>query len=364
MRIKDLTTYLESVFPLSTQESYDNSGLLVGNSEKEISAVLIALDCVESIIDEAISKKCEIVVVHHPIIFKGLKSLTGKNYIERTILKAIKNDIAIYAAHTNLDNFKFGVNSEIGKRLGIPFPKVLAPKTNSLSKLSIKVPIESSEVVLKAIFDAGGGEIGNYSCCSFTNEGIGSFTPLENAHPTLGEINSLQKVQENKIEVLVNNSRIQHVVQSMISAHPYEEVAYEIVAIMNSNQDEGAGMYGELPEAISEMEFLTKLKKTFNCGIIRHTKLKDKPIKKVAWCGGSGSFLLNEAKKIKADIFITGDFKYHEFFDAEEQILIADIGHYESEQFTTNLLGDIITKKFPKFALHLTGINTNPIKYF
>jgi dinuclear metal center YbgI/SA1388 family protein len=361
--IQEITKYLESLAPKSSQESYDNSGLILGDSDRLISKVLICLDSIESIVDEAIELGCELIIAHHPIIFKGLKSLTGKNYVERVIIKCIQNNIALYAIHTNLDNYRLGVNKEIGKRLGLINLKILAPKSDVLRKLVILVPEDNAAKLTNALFEAGAGQIGNYSECSFASVGVGTFNPSEDSKPHIGTKGKREKVIEEKLEVLVSIHNLANVLQAMKANHPYEEVAHDILLLGNENQFEGAGMIGELKEEMDELKFLKKVKKDFKCGIVRHTALRNKKIKKVAFCGGSGSFLLSNAKNQQADIFITGDFKYHEFFDSDNQIVIADIGHYESEQFTINLLGAILTEKFPNFAVHLTGYNTNPIKY-
>ncbi len=364
MKIREITQYLESFAPISSQESYDNSGLIVGTPDDEVTAALISLDCTEEIVQEAIDRNCQLVISHHPIVFKGLKKFNGKNYVERTVIKAIKNNIAIYAIHTNLDNYRYGVNEEISRRLNLKNTKILAPKENVLYKLVSYVPEEAKEKVLNALFDAGAGHIGNYSNCSFSGLGEGTFLPNERANPSSGEKGKLSRDPEYKIEVLVNTRVKNQVFGALLDAHPYEEVAHEWIAVANKNQDEGAGMVGELEHEMSEIEFLTSVKEIFQCGVIRHTALRNKAIKRVAVCGGSGGFLLSNAIREKADVFITADYKYHEFFDAEGQIIIADIGHFESEQYTTHLLGDILTKKFPNFAVNLTGRNTNPIKYF
>lgn len=364
MRIKEVISYLESLAPLSSQETYDNCGLIVGDKSTEISQVLISLDCIESTVDEAIEKGCNLIISHHPIVFGGLKKLNGKNYVERTVIKAIKNDVAIYAIHTNLDNYQFGVNREIGERLGLTNIQVLAPKKNVLSKLVCFCPSQKTDTVLNAMFDAGAGSIGNYSNCSFKSSGEGTFMPNAEANPFTGVSGELSKESEDRLEVLVSNHKISDVVQAMIGAHPYEEVAYEVYPISNVNQSEGSGMFGVLNAPMELTKFLNKIKQTFACDVIRHTSSTGKMIRKVAYCGGSGSFLLDNAKRIQADIFITGDFKYHEFFDAEDEIVIADIGHFESEQYTSMLLERILTKKFTKFAVLVTEINTNPINYF
>lgn len=363
MKIKDITRFLESLAPIATQESYDNSGLLVGSHEDVVSKALIALDCTEAIVDEAIANQCDIIIAHHPIVFGGLKKLNGKNYVERVVMKAIKHDIALYAIHTNLDNYKNGVNKEICNRLGLTNTRVLAPKSNELLKLVFFVPEEHQSKVLQALFDAGAGNIGNYSECAFASGGTGSFKPNDAANPTVGTNNQLETVQENRVEVVLPKSHRGKVLQALHKVHPYEEVAHELYVILNENQDLGAGMIGQLTAPVDGRKFLETIKSTFECGVVRHTKLLNKPIQTVAVCGGSGSFLLKKAIASGADLYVTADMKYHEFFDAEEQIVVADIGHYESEQFTSSLLADLLKKKFPKFALRLTGINTNPINY-
>jgi len=364
MIIKELTNYLESLAPLNSQESYDNSGLICGNANTEVTNALISLDCTESIIDEAIAKGCNIVISHHPIVFKGLKTFTGKNYVERTIIKAIKNDIAIYAIHTNLDNYHLGVNKKIGDLIGVENPKILSVSQQSMLKFSVFVPLSEVESIKNVIFNVGGGQLGNYSECSFSTKGTGTFKANENAKPFIGEINQRHAEEEIKIEVLIKPQLINTVIANVIDAHPYEEVAYDVISLKNINNEEGAGMIGKLKKPMPAEKFLAHLKQTFNCGIIKHTELCHSTIKTVAWCGGAGSFLLNSAKEQQADIFITGDFKYHEFFDAENQIIIADIGHFESEQYTIELIGELLSKKFIKFAPCLTEINTNPVKYY
>ena len=364
MKIKEITSYLESLAPVSSQESYDNSGLIVGSPSAEVSNVLISLDCIEATVDEAIEKGCELIIAHHPIVFKGLKKLNGKNYIERTVIKAIQNDIAIYAIHTNLDNYRFGVNHEIGKRIGLENVKILEPKQEVLSKLVCYIPKEHVEAVSQAMFDAGAGNIGDYDECGFTTSGEGTFRPNDSAQPFIGTSGDRSIVQEAKFEAVCSNHHLGKVVAAMIQTHPYEEVAYEVYPMKNGNSYEGSGMVGDLKSPMETMKFLMHLKETFRCGVIRHTNVHKETVQKVAYCGGAGSFLLGAAKRSGADIFITGDYKYHEFFDAEGQIMIADIGHFESEQFTSHRIADILTEKFATFAVHLTVVETNPINYF
>lgn len=363
MKIVELTSFLESIAPLAYQESYDNSGLIVGNPETEVTKALISLDCTEAVVEEAIREKCDIVISHHPIVFKGLKKFNGKNYVERAIIKAIKNDIALYAIHTNLDHISSGVNKKICDKLGLTNTEVLCPKDGLLKKLVVFVPASHKEQIKDALFTAGAGMIGNYSECSFDIEGKGNFKANEEADPYVGEKGQRHTEDELRIEVIFQADQERKIVFDMLHVHPYEEVAYDIYALGNKYSEVGAGMIGELKDPIGEIDFLKSVKNNMNVAVIRHTQLLNKPVKKVAVCGGSGSFLLQDAIKAGADIFVTSDFKYHEFFDAEEKIVIADIGHFESEQFTQELLFEIIQNKFPNFALRLTVQNTNPIKY-
>lgn len=364
MLLKSLITELEKFAPLSYQESYDNCGLLTGNKEQEISGALLCLDCTEAIVDEAIQKKCNLIVAHHPIIFGGLKKLNGSNYIERTVIKAIQNNIAIYACHTNLDNVKLGVNKKIADKLGLINTQILSPKKSLLKKLVTFVPSSHLENVRESLFNAGAGNIGNYDKCSFVLEGIGSFRGNENSNPFIGEKEKLSLEKESRLELIFEAINEYQIIAALKQHHPYEEVAFDIYQLENTYQNIGSGMIGELKDPISEIDFLENLKSIFKVKFIKHTPLLNKLIKKVSLCGGSGSFLLKNAIYSKSDIYISSDFKYHEFFDAENQILIADIGHYETEQFTPEIFYEIISNKFPTFASYLTETNTNPVNYF
>jgi dinuclear metal center YbgI/SA1388 family protein len=364
MRLKDLIEHLEDFAPLNYQESYDNAGLIVGNQDNEVHKALISLDCTEAVIDEAIKNKCDVVISHHPIVFKGLKKFNGANYVERVVIKAIEHKIAIYAIHTNLDSVHNGVNAKICEKIGLQNCQILQPKSNLLRKLVFFVPLLNAQEVKQNIFDAGAGQIGNYSDCSFGIEGIGTFKANANANPFVGEINKIHQEPELRVEVIYQTIAEKKIINALIKNHPYEEVAYDIYSLENKHQLVGSGMIGELETEVDGLTFLQLLKDKMQLSVIRHTHILNKPIKKVAVCGGSGSFLLNKAIQANADAFVTADFKYHEFFDAEENLMIADIGHFESEQFTQDLLLEIITNKFPNFAVRLTENNTNPIKYF
>lgn len=364
MKIAEIVNFLQSFAPKYYQESYDNVGLLVGNSEVEVKQILITLDVTEEIIKEAILNDCNLIIAHHPIIFKGIKSLTGSNYVERTVITAIKNDIAIFASHTNLDNIKEGVNKKMAEKLGLNNIKILAPKKGLLKKLTVFVPKKNVETLKNALHEVGGGCIGNYRECAFLSEGVGTFMPNDKAMPHIGSKHNLEKVEEIKIEMLVPAHLENIILKTMKANHPYEEVAYFMQNIDNENQDIGSGMIGDLPQEMRHEYFLEKVKQTFRCKSIKHTKLLKDSVKKVALCGGSGSSFLKDAIAQKADVFISSDFKYHDYFEAEDKIIITDIGHYESEQFTKELLFEIISKKFPNIAVLLSKVNTNPVFYF
>jgi dinuclear metal center YbgI/SA1388 family protein len=364
MIIQDLVQILESIAPPSLQENYDNAGLITGNLLSNCTGVIISLDATEEVVMEAIAKKCNLIVAHHPIIFGGLKKITGKNYVEKTIIAAIKNDIAIYAIHTNLDNVLQGVNGKIADQLGLINRQILQTKPDTLKKLFSFVPAGHAEKVRSAIFAAGGGQISNYSECSFNAPGSGTFKAGAGTHPFVGEIGKRHTEEEIKIEVIFPAWLQKNVVDAMTAAHPYEEVAFDVIALKNDNPLTGSGLIGELAEAVEEKRFLQDIKTNFNLSVIKHTAFKKKPVKKVALCGGAGSFLIGAAIGAGADVYISSDIKYHEFFDANGKLLIADIGHYESEQFTIDLLFDILREKFPTFAVLKTGVKTNPVHYF
>ena len=363
MIIQDIIKEIEEFAPLNYAEDFDNVGLLVGDKTAVVTGALITLDTLEATVDEAISKNCNLIVSFHPIIFSGLKKITGKNYVERVVLKAIKNDIAIYAIHTALDNQYKGVNDMICEKIGLINREILIPKKNSIKKLLTFVPADDAEKVRKAIFDAGGGSIGNYDNCSFNVNGTGSFKGNTSSNPVIGERGSLHFEKETQIGITFPAHLEGNILNALFTSHPYEEVAYEITSLENSNQHLGMGMIGEFEKPQAEKAFLKTIKSTFKTGCLRHSELLEKPIKKVAVLGGSGAFAIENAKKAGADVYITADLKYHDFYKAEKNIVLADIGHYESEQFTKNLLYSFLTKKFSNFALILAETNSNPIKY-
>lgn len=364
MKLSLLTEFLESLAPTAYQEDYDNSGLIVGENSDEIHKALVSLDCTEKIVDEAIALGCNLIISHHPIVFKGLKKFNNKTYVERVVQKAIRHNIALYAIHTNLDHVPAGVNGMICQRLGLENPVILAPKKGILKKLITFCPIINAEVVLAAMFGAGAGNIGKYSETSFRGNGVGTFKAGDGANPHVGVKGMVHHEEEVRIEVVFNAQDERKILLALFEAHPYEEVAYDILQLENAANDVGAGMIGRLPMEMEERVFLEHLKRNMQCKVIRHSALRGKTISRVAVCGGSGSFLLPQAVVSGADVLVTADFKYHEFFDADEKIIIADIGHFETEQFTIDLLVKIISEKFSNFAVRKTEQSTNPINYF
>ncbi|GAB2531812.1 Nif3-like dinuclear metal center hexameric protein [Spirosoma aerophilum] len=363
-QIRQLAAHIEALAPLAYQESYDNVGLLVGDPTTEITSVLVTLDVTEAVVDEAIAKGCNVIVAHHPILFKGLKKLNGKTYVERTIIKAIKNDIAIYAAHTNLDNVAGGVNFKIAEKLNLSNVTILAPKTQVLTKLVTFVPIADTQRVLDALYAAGAGQIGEYKNCSFRVSGTGTFQPGENAQPVIGDIGEYHEEAENRLEVIIPTHQQHQVLAALRQAHPYDEVAYYLMGLDNQHQEVGSGAVGDLPEPLAGATWLAYLKEHMHLNLIRYTALPDRPIRRIAVCGGVGSFLLTDAIRAGADVFVTADYKYHEFFDAENRIGICDIGHYESEVYTKDLICGHLAKKFTTFAVILSETDTNPVRYF
>ncbi len=364
MQISHIINFLETIAPPSLQESYDNAGLITGMPEWECTGAIISLDITEDVIEEAIQNNCNLLIAHHPIVFKGLKRINGKDYVSRNIIQAIKKDLAIYAIHTNLDNVIEGVNGKIAKMIGLSDCQVLMPQVGRLKKLICFVPEAQLSTVRESIFAAGAGQIGRYAGCSFSVSGTGSFTAGEGTNPYVGSIGQQHFEKEARLEVVFPAHIQGKVVSAMIKAHPYEDVAYDIYTMDNDHPEYGSGLTGLLAKPMEENAFLGLLKETFQIPVIRHSGLRDKPIQRVSLCGGAGSFLISNAIANKSDIFLTADLKYHDFFEADDRIVLADIGHFESEQFTTDLVYGLLKEKFPTFAVLKTGVNTNPINYF
>lgn len=362
--IQEITQALETFAPIPLQEEYDNCGLIFGTKSQAVNAALLTLDCTEEVLEEAIEKQCNLIIAHHPPVFKGIKKLNGQTYTERLLVKAIQHNIALYAMHTNADNVLWGVNNCMADKLGLDTEnrQVLLPKKNTLRKLLTFCPVSHTEKVKDALFAAGAGNIGKYAECSFTSSGTGTFKAGKTAQPFSGKIGERHHEPEERIETVFPFYLQQHILSALLQAHPYQEVAYDIYALQNDCPGLGSGLIGKLSEKMLVMDFLQHVKKVFGCKSIRYSTYKQ-AVQTVALCGGSGSFLLNEALKKGADAFVTADVKYHQFFDAEEKILFADIGHFESEQFTPEIFYKILKEKFPNFVVHLSTRNTNPINY-
>lgn len=363
MLLKEITSYLESLFPLSLQESYDNSGLIVGNPDNNIKKVLICVDVTIDVIYEAVEKKCELIISHHPLIFSGIKKLIYSDKIINPVVVAIKHNISIYAAHTNLDNSLDGISKLLGEKLGLINTLPLASQKNSLRKLVVYCPLKSADNIRNEIFKAGAGHIGNYDCCSYNTEGYGTFRGNSNTNPFVGKKGEVHQEKEIRIETIYPFFIEKEVINAMLASHPYEEVAYDIFNINNSYNRTGSGLIGELKKEISDIEFLKKAKKILSANSVKHTKTTGRKIKKIALCGGSGSFLIEQAISKNADVFITADLKYHDYFISNTDMILADFGHYETEQFAKELLFSLLTKKFSTFAVLISEINTNPVNY-
>ena len=364
MKIADIISAIEVFAAPDLQEEYDNAGLITGHPLWDCSGALCTLDVTPEVVREAKARDCNLIVAHHPIVFRGLKRINGRNYVEQVVIEAIKNDIAIYAAHTNLDNVVLGVNGMIAKKIGLQRTAILQPKNKILRRLITFAPVDKAEVVRKALFAAGAGHIGNYSECSFNSEGMGTFKAGAGADPYVGQVGTRHYEKETKIEIVFPYYAETRVLKALTDSHPYEEVAYDIFTMENAHPGIGSGIIGELETPVEEKAFLQLLKERFQAHGIRHTALLGRPVKRVAVCGGAGSFLIKKAIQQKADVYVTGDVKYHEFFDADGRMVIADIGHYESEQFTVDLLHDLLLEKFPTFAVLKSSVNTNPVRYF
>lgn len=363
MKISAIIQALESLAHPSLQESYDNAGLITGDKSAECTGIICSLDVTEEVVQEAVSKGCNIIVAHHPIIFRGLKKITGSNYVEKTIIAAIKNDIAIYAIHTNLDNVIHGVSGKMAELLNLQSTRILSPAEGQLKKLYTFVPADHAAAVRQALFTAGAGHIGQYDECSFNTPGEGTFKGSDATKPFVGEPGKPHTENEIRIETVFPAWLEGSLVKALLAAHPYEEVAYDIISLTNNHPGTGSGLIGELPAAMPEEEFLALLRTVFHCPVIRHSRKLNRPVKKVALCGGAGSFLISKALAAGVEVFVTGDLKYHEFFDANDRLLLADIGHFESEQFTIDLLQEVLAQKFPTFAVLKTAVKTNPVHY-
>ncbi|MDH6308303.1 dinuclear metal center YbgI/SA1388 family protein [Dysgonomonas sp. PFB1-18] len=363
MKIKEILHTIEQVAPIPLQEGFDNSGVQVGDVNQEAKGAIVCIDVTEAVVDEAITRNCNLIIAHHPLAFRSFKSLTGKNYIERCMIKACKHDIVVYAAHTNLDNASEGINRYLADMLGLQHVRILDPQKDKLLKLVTFVPHSHAELVRNTLFNTGAGHIGNYDSCSYNVMGEGTFRAGEDTSPYVGEINELHIEPETRIEVILPAYKQSEVLRALISVHPYEEPAYDFYALTNVWEKAGSGVVGILPEEMEEEDFLYMLKDTFHLNVIQHSPLRGKPVRDVAICSGSGAFLIPKAISYSADVFITGEAKYNDFYDVEDKLLLAAVGHYESEIFTKNIFFDIISKKYPTFAVYMSGFDVNPVNY-
>ena len=363
MKLHDIITTLESWAPLSYQDEWDNSGLMVGDPDMEISGILISLDTTVGVLQEAISNKCNLVVSHHPLIFNGLKNITPAIPEFSIIQTAIKKNIGVYAIHTNLDSKLESLNHFLGKKIGLENISILKPKTGYLKKLVTFCPVDNASNVKDALFEAGAGHIGEYDCCSYTGNGQGSFRASNEANPFVGEKDVIHQEDESRIEVIFPIHIEKRLIQALLESHPYEEVAYDIYPLTNLFPDLGAGIVGTLPEPVWDRDILLEVKELFGMKALRHTELLDKKISKIALCSGAGAFLIPEAKRQGVDLFLTADLKYHDFQASEGDLLLADIGHFESEHYVKEILHAILIEKFPTFAVLISERETNPINY-
>lgn len=363
IKIREILREIELLAPLPLQESFDNAGVQVGDVNQFASGALLCLDVTEEVIEEAIDRGCNLIISHHPLAFRPFKSLTGCTYVERCLMKACKHDLVVYAAHTNLDNAVGGVNYRLAELLGLQNVCVLSPQQGALLKLVTFVPELQAEVVRHALFNAGAGSIGHYDCCSYSLQGEGTFRAREGCHPFCGEIGELHTEREVRIETILPAYKQTAVMRALLSAHPYEEPAFDFYPLSNSWSQAGSGVVGELPDAEDELSFLERVKHILKVGCVKYSKLTGRPIREVALCGGSGAFLIKEAIAYGADVLITGEAKYNDFYDVEDHILLAVVGHYESEVCTKDIFYNVISKKFPTFAVHFSNVNQNPVNY-
>ena len=364
----EIIKYLEDWAPKGIAWEKDNVGLQVGDPKIKIRNIILSLDLNEEVVDSAIKENCNLIITHHPLLFYPLKDLDfSKSKKAIMIEKMIKNDITLYSAHTNLDFTKHGVSYQLAKRLSLRNIKFLKNLSNNQVKLSVFVPLAHLDKVSDAIYQAGGGIIGEYSNCSFRTSGKGTFSGSVQSNPSIGKKGVVETVEEVKLEVLVDQWKLSHVISSIKIAHPYEEIAYDVYPLLKENVNYGIGAIGELNKQMIPGEFLKLVSSKLNVPAFRYTKNGRKKIKTVAVCGGSCSELIDEAMKQKADAFITADLKYHSFQDAEGNILLIDAGHYETEvpvlDEIKHRLEKLLIKNKKIRVLKFRG-STNPVVFY
>ncbi|MCH5319750.1 MAG: Nif3-like dinuclear metal center hexameric protein [Paramuribaculum sp.] len=362
--IRDIISLIEDFAPSALQESYDNCGLQVGDATLECTGALLCVDARPEIVEEAKRKGLNLIICHHPLFFKGLKRIIGNTQVEKTAWAAIKHDIAIYASHTSLDNARGGVSFSMAEALGLNNIRFLSPQDDKILKLSVWIPRAHALDLRDQLFMAGCGQLGNYDNCSFSVEGTGTFRPLEGSCPADGTINALHSGEEVRLELLLPRWIKSKVEETILLNHPYEEPAYEFSSVTIGTKSSGLGAVGELSSPITAVSLIERIKSTFNSPVVRCNRFDiHTPVRKVALCGGSGSSFIENAIREKAQVYITSDTGYHAFVDYADKILIADIGHFESENCAKNIFYGIIKEKFPNFAVEYSKTESNPIIY-
>ncbi len=369
MRCSEIITYFEEWAPKEISWQRDNVGLQVGSFEREVKNILISLDFTDRVLDDAIKKRCNLIITHHPFLFNPLRKIdTSKDRKSILLEKLIKNDITLYSAHTNLDFTKEGVSFQLARKLKLKNISFLVNLKSNQYKIIVFVPADAVDKVAQAIFNAGGGIIGQYSHCSFRTPGVGTFFGSEKTNLAVGKKISFEKIDEVKLEVLVNSWKQHKVISAMIKSHPYEEVAYDVIPVENSNVNYGSGAVGELENPISPGDFLNHVVRNLKIKNFRYTKGKNSKIRRVAVCGGSGSDLIRDAVNQNADAFITADLKYHTFQDYEGKIMLVDAGHYETEIHSLDevkrRLTNFLHERNSKVKIFKYSGSTNPIVFF
>lgn len=364
MLIKEIIHHLQELAPLARQEDYDNSGLQVGRVDVDCSGALVCVDVTPAVVNEAIALGCNLIISHHPLIFKPLKHITGSSLTEQSVMIALSNNVTVYSAHTCLDNAPKGVSWKMAHMLGLEQVSVLQPQTNRMLKLSVFVPPTHADKLCESLFEAGAGHIGSYEHCVFRSQGCGSWRPLDGADPCIGTVGEVSSQPEVRLDMMLPVWKREAVEQALLAVHPYERPAYEFVAVRNSEPDAGSGAIGVLPEPMTAAQLALKIKDTFGSPVIRCSLMApESMVQKVALCGGSGASLISHAIAAGADVYLTSDTKYHDFVDYGKRILLVDIGHHESEQCTKSIFYHLIREIFPNFAVRYSQQDINPIKY-
>ena len=365
MTIKDVTTFLEQKFPLYLQEDFDNCGVQCGDVRQEISGAMVCFEMSEQVIDEAIDKGCNLVISHHPLMLKrGICKIVPTDRVGAMICKALAHNMVLYSMHTNIDSGEGGGNDAFAEKLRLRNVKVLEPHKGMYRKLVVFVPKENAETLKSALFAVGCGVQGNYDSCGYTLHGQGQFRPLEGANPHIGEENHLEHVDEERVEMIYPTGLQRAVVQAIYDNHPYEEPAFDLLPLENESRTIGLGRIGELPKELPVSDFLGYLKDNLGFIHCRYCGDETKMIRKVAVCGGGGSSFIDLAIASGADAYVSGDFKYHDFFKSYQKTLLVDIGHYEGEFFIKNIIFNLLNEKFSTFATLISKMESLEVKFF